>query len=356
MEDYKFDFTELDKERPIGVSGLMRVKNDGEFVAASIDSCIDALDELIIVYDDSDDNTEEEIRNKQKENPEKIKIYHYEPEIFSHNLDDSRFQEVLALPLDSEHLLANYYNWTMSRASYRYCFKIDADQIYFTSKLKFICGLYRSTNKEKICFREIISYWNFRVFSKLCVLFPQFLTPRTSKLFIGMKKARRVQSYVYKRIQNEKIVTSFSGINLFFDGNVKVPLGKFYDGVQPPINGSGDHIFFKPSSYNKYVVWPQKEYHRIIEIMTPHERMYFGGGFLWLHMNAMRKNIYEINKIKYKRRTIELDNFLKDNFFKTEREYGFKISISMRPVIYLSLLADRKEIEENVKKYNHLFG
>lgn len=355
MEDYRIDFTKLDDERPIGVSGLMRVKNDGQFVAASIDSCIDALDELVVVYDDSEDNTEEEIKTKQKEYPNKIKIYHYEPEIYSHNLDDSSFQEVLALPLDSEHLLANYYNWTMSKASYRYCFKIDADQIYFTTKLKFICDLYRTTEKTNICIGELLSYWYFRVLSKVFAIYPRLLSRWTSKLFMWRKQAGCVQSYIYKRIQNEKIITSFSGINLFFDGDVKVPLGRFSDGVQPPINGSGDHIFFQPSSYNKYEVWPQKEYHRVIEIMKPRERMYFGGGFLWLHMNAMRKNIYKKNKVNYQGHTIGMDKFLEENFFKIEKNYGFKISFSMRPVIYQSLLIDNKEIGENVKKYKYLF-
>ena len=40
-----------------GVSGIMRVKNDGEFIAASIKSCIDALDELVVVYNDCTDNS-----------------------------------------------------------------------------------------------------------------------------------------------------------------------------------------------------------------------------------------------------------------------------------------------------------
>lgn len=41
----------------IGVSGLMRVKNEAEFIALSVESCIDALDELIIVFQDCQDNT-----------------------------------------------------------------------------------------------------------------------------------------------------------------------------------------------------------------------------------------------------------------------------------------------------------
>ena len=102
MEDYKVDFTLLDKERPIGVSGLMRVKNDGDFVSLSIDSCITALDELVIVYDDSEDNTEEIILKKQAEYPSKIKVYHYEPQICSHNLSDSEIGQCQKLLIDMQ--------------------------------------------------------------------------------------------------------------------------------------------------------------------------------------------------------------------------------------------------------------
>ena len=53
-----------------GVSGIMRVKNDAEFIEASIDSCIDALDELVIVYNDCSDNSPELIYKKQMQYPD----------------------------------------------------------------------------------------------------------------------------------------------------------------------------------------------------------------------------------------------------------------------------------------------
>ena len=48
-----------DKDREVsysqlknGLSGIMRVKNEARFIADCIDSCIEALDELVIVYND----------------------------------------------------------------------------------------------------------------------------------------------------------------------------------------------------------------------------------------------------------------------------------------------------------------
>lgn len=61
-EDYYVDMSFLKKVRPVGVSGLLRVKNDAEFLSDCIESCIDALDELIICYQDCTDNAPEIIR------------------------------------------------------------------------------------------------------------------------------------------------------------------------------------------------------------------------------------------------------------------------------------------------------
>ena len=51
----------MNKQRVLknGLSGIMRVKNEGRFLEACIDSCIEALDEIIIVYTGCTDNTEE---------------------------------------------------------------------------------------------------------------------------------------------------------------------------------------------------------------------------------------------------------------------------------------------------------
>jgi glycosyltransferase involved in cell wall biosynthesis len=55
------------KNRKQGLSGIMRVKNEGRFVGACIDTIIDALDELIVVYNDCTDNTEVILRDKVRQ-------------------------------------------------------------------------------------------------------------------------------------------------------------------------------------------------------------------------------------------------------------------------------------------------
>lgn len=139
-----------------GVSGIMRVKNDAEFIEASIDSCIDALDELVIVYNDCSDNSPELIYKKQKQYPDKIKVYEYKHKIYSVNLTKEEYEYAKSLPSDSPHLLCSYYNFALSKVTCQYAMKIDADQIYFSDKLKEWCDAYRNIGYVQFSFKTLL--------------------------------------------------------------------------------------------------------------------------------------------------------------------------------------------------------
>lgn len=55
----------------------MRVRNEGNFIHDCVESCIDALDELIVVYNDCTDNSAEEIKKVAAKYPDKIRYYAY---------------------------------------------------------------------------------------------------------------------------------------------------------------------------------------------------------------------------------------------------------------------------------------
>ena len=48
--EYTVDLSQLTKERPLGVTGILRCQNSADFLDACIESCIEGLDELIAVY------------------------------------------------------------------------------------------------------------------------------------------------------------------------------------------------------------------------------------------------------------------------------------------------------------------
>ena len=73
--EFFVDRSFLVRERPVGVTGLLRVKNDAEFLSLCIDSCIDALDELVIVYQACDDDSPKIIEQKRQQYPDKIRSF-----------------------------------------------------------------------------------------------------------------------------------------------------------------------------------------------------------------------------------------------------------------------------------------
>ena len=89
---YSVDIASFSQKRRCGVSGILRVKNDAEFLADSIESCIEALDELIIVYNDCTDQSPEIIKIKAKQYCNKIKYYEYKPKIYSNNLSEEEYK------------------------------------------------------------------------------------------------------------------------------------------------------------------------------------------------------------------------------------------------------------------------
>ena len=125
----------INPNRKLGLTGLMRVMNDEATLAASIDSCVNALDELIITYNDCTDNSPVIIEQKKQQYPDKIQVIPYPYHVYGINLTEEEYEYAKSLPLDSPHLLAGYYNNALKHANYKYVVKIDADQIYFTEKL-----------------------------------------------------------------------------------------------------------------------------------------------------------------------------------------------------------------------------
>lgn len=76
-EEYKVDISAFTQERPLGVSGILRCRNCADYIEACIESCIGALDELVIVFHDCTDNTPQILRAKQAQYSTKIKTFFF---------------------------------------------------------------------------------------------------------------------------------------------------------------------------------------------------------------------------------------------------------------------------------------
>ena len=100
----------VNKQRTHGISGLMRIRNESEYLELSIRSYIPFFDEIIAVYNRCTDNTAEILTRLSTEYP-KLKVYHYEPEVWPPGSD-----KFIQLPYTHEESLVN--KWSSYRSAH----------------------------------------------------------------------------------------------------------------------------------------------------------------------------------------------------------------------------------------------
>lgn len=288
----------INTNRKLGLSGLMRVKNDAATLAQSIDSCIDALDELIITYHECTDGSVQIIEDKKLQYPEKILVIPYPYHIKGgYETTVEEYEYAKTLPIGHPQLLATYYNNALQYVNYKYVMKIDADQIYFTQSLMALRNLIvkgvRQNRLSWLCGKFIDEVYcqrrgNRRIWSKYHpVHYLQYiLVPLFRKQYVKFAISELLKGNGY---------LSLSGVNVL---RVK---DQWYSPVTySPYNGFGDHLVFeadektefipfdlRPSSGKRTLVDPSKNI--LIEWFDhPKEKSIFLLGFYWFHLKAMK--------------------------------------------------------------------
>ena len=326
--EYTVDLSQLTKERPLGVTGILRCQNSADFLDACIESCIEGLDELIAVYHNCTDETANILKRKQSKYPYKIKIFEYQPYIYPIDLTDEQFQETMNLPKDSIHLLSGYSNYAISKVTYRYAIKIDSDQLFFSESFKKYCDAYRTEQKVRINPLEQIAY---KLYTSYLHNFKKDKSPKRKwQDWLAIKMVPFYFSYLKKRIKQDKILISLSGINvlqkngewLTFLGDEKIDT--IYRDILCPFNGVRDLFFFEVSeemTYQACYLPKTPGYNQVLEVMF-HNKKLFDGGLIWFHLRpCLQKHTetYQYWYEKAKDRFISLEKFKKCNYSKLKR-------------------------------------
>lgn len=322
-----------DRLKP-GVSGLMRVKNDAEFIEACIDSCLPALDELIIVYNDCTDSSESIIRECASKYPHKIRVYKYPAQVLANNLTEAEFQYVISLPENSPHLLCNYYNFALSKANYSHAVKIDADQIYFTDYLQRWCDITRNGKGKKqrrkyILGKFVFNY--FRIIRKISIISGKRV--HISSFKFGKHLIDAYLHYAEIGFCKESLTLSLSGLNVYkhYISGWFIPLGRKCDpmNILPPFNGENDHLIFKITDKTFYKPLVSKYYnlqhtssYSVIEEMV-HPYIPINVGFCWHHLNACRMAYSQKTEESFKKHRdsyMRINEFLNTDFKSIEKK------------------------------------
>ncbi|WP_392441346.1 hypothetical protein [Edwardsiella piscicida] len=126
VEQPVVDFSLMDgNQREKGLSGFIRARNEGEYIYAVIESWLDLVDEIVIVFNDCTDNTASEISRAILAFGDRVRAYHYIPKVYPQGS-----KEHISLPPDSVNSLVNYYNYALSMTTRKYAVKIDGDIIF----------------------------------------------------------------------------------------------------------------------------------------------------------------------------------------------------------------------------------
>lgn len=278
----------FDSDLKEGLSGLIRTRNEAPLLEPCIDSCIDALDELIVVCFDCTDNTLEILERKKKQYPTKLRVFEYNKKVLSFDLTKEEFEYAKALPGDSPRLYCNLCNWGMSKARYKYLTKIDADQLYFPDELKKWRDVCSGDTQIKWQLSFILGWFFMMYFSvyrrmsarcgKPCLwMIPDWLVKTMFKPY---------QRYSMWRLKHGTACIALSGLNVFKDDKWYVP----FDGVNihPPYNGEGDTVIFKRS---EDTYWTRRYADKVTYSVTesfncPYKMMFTRP--VWFHLHANR--------------------------------------------------------------------
>ena len=278
-----------------GLSGIMCVKNEATFLETCIDSCIEALDELIVVYIKGNDNSEDILAKKQSQYKGKLFCYEYPYNVLWFDMTRQEYEIAYDLPENDPRLYSSMCNFALSKVSYKYVIKkIDADQLYFSEELrkwKDLCAGQEVVRFNVKCLLGSCLDLYISVYRRLSMRLGKPAMLLVPDLIFTLFRNSYI-TYTKWRLLRGRCAVSLSGINVLYDKEWYIP----FDGVNthPPFNGEGDHLIFQLSSETFFTKHREnREANRASYSVTedfqhPYKTMF--GGFCWFHMHANRKH------------------------------------------------------------------
>lgn len=336
-----------------GLSGLIRVKNEEQFIEPCIKTCVDALDELIIVYNDCTDRTPEIVQRMCKLYPDKVKGYAYNHHVLSHNLSKEEFEYAKTLPDDSPQLHSNQCNYALSKASYKYAVKIDVDQLYFTDELKKWRDVCSGDMQIKWHLSFILGWFfmmYFSVYRHLSVINGKpclwMLNDHLLNFFI-----RPYVNFAKWRLRKGNIAIALSGFNVFKDDKWYIPFDGF--NIHPPYNGEGDTLIFRVSEKTFFSKVVNETNYTITEQFNCPYKMMFAGP-VWFHLHANRDYCKgKVKKVKdeHPELFVPLENFYKMSYKDVHNKMNWKSHTLYQRILFALI---HKIGRGRLKRYSYL--
>jgi hypothetical protein len=110
------------------ISAMLRLKNEEEYLDAAVRSIVEVVDEVVLIDNQSTDDTPVVMANLKSEFPDRVAIYSYDHGVARMGVESWKL-------IDASHggrspqLSADYYNWCLDRCACPYALKWDGDMI-----------------------------------------------------------------------------------------------------------------------------------------------------------------------------------------------------------------------------------
>lgn len=348
----------------------MRVRNDGVFVRGCIESCIDALDELIVVHNDCTDNSVEEIEKMVIKYPAKIRHYAYPYEVRAFQLSKEEFDKVKTLPEGNPHLFSSYSNFALSKVTADYALKIDADQIYFTEKLKAWCDFMRNCEPETMTMKVIVGkiFQYYLSVYRMLSLKVGVVLPMMPSWLLRIAYPAYV-SYAKYAFSHDLACMALSGVNVLETDKILISMGHDSDKLLmlSSFNGVGDTVMFKVSDKVRFRKVVMDQYNQgdtfcvAEEFVHPYKRLTFIGYF-WKHVRTMRPGVVDKALEAYaldNKAFLDIDSFKKLSYRQIMKHSPKKIFLPFHRILFgFVYKANKRELFDSLEKeyFERAFG
>ena len=152
FQDFNIDMDHWIQDKPMGISGCFRVRNDHEFLYEAVASHMKYLDEAVIALQPSDKETHQVIEKLMAAYPEKVRVVNYPvAPVF---ITDPGWEGV-----DENSIMSFVYlsNWALSQCKYRWIARIEADVICCSSFQKIVDRVWEQGNDHTLYGRVILN-------------------------------------------------------------------------------------------------------------------------------------------------------------------------------------------------------
>ena len=157
VKEREYSAVDIDKTmwagaHPFGISGCIRVRNDSQFLRAAVLTHLPYMDEIVLAYQPSEDDTESVCESLVNEFPAKVRMVRYPVApvfIFTPKWEST--------PVDSVYSFVYLSNWAISQCRYSWIAKFEADVIALSSLSKVVEAIKKEPNRRMYYGRALVN-------------------------------------------------------------------------------------------------------------------------------------------------------------------------------------------------------